>query len=353
MIRRIVRALALLLVVALAAAGAIAALAWRELGAFADAPYGSDREKVVEVAPGASPRQIVRQLAAAGVLSDERRAWGWLRFTRWRARDHRALRAGEYAFSGPLRPAEVLERIYRGEVKLHLVTIPEGLRLEEIAGLVEAAGLGHAAELALLARDPAFARELGVPAPGLEGFLFPDTYSFPKGPKARAVLTAMVDRFKAAWRAADARRDPAVRLDELQAVTLASIVEKETGRPDERPRIACVFHNRLRKGMRLQTDPTVMYAAMLRHGGQWSHNITRDDLLAVHPYNTYTVAGLPPGPIASPGAAALEAALRPSPCDDLFFVSRNDGTHVFCPDLRCHEAAVRKWQVEFFRRHRR
>jgi UPF0755 protein len=131
-------------------------------------------------------------------------------------------------------------------------------------------------------------------------------------------------------------------------VTLASIVEKETGQPDERPRISCVFHNRLRIHMPLQTDPTVMYAAMLRTG-HWSRNITKADLLAPHPYNTYTTAGLPPGPIANPGAAALEAALRPSVCHDLYFVSRNDGTHVFCPDLACHAAAVRTWQVEYFK----
>jgi UPF0755 protein len=134
-----------------------------------------------------------------------------------------------------------------------------------------------------------------------------------------------------------------------EAATFASIVEKETGRPEERAHIACVFHNRLRRGMRLQTDPTVMYATMLRTG-RWSRNISRADLLAPHPYNTYTTAGLPPGPIANAGAAALRAALAPSECRDLYFVSRNDGSHVFCPDLVCHNAAVRQWQVEFFRR---
>ena len=159
----------------------------------------------------------------------------------------------------------------------------------------------------------------------------------------------MVARFKAEYARADAARKPEVRLDLGQAATLASIVEKETGQESERPRIACVFYNRLRLGMRLQTDPTVMYATMLRHGGRWSQNISKADLLTPHPYNTYLVPGLPPGPIASPGAAALQAALHPSQCSDLFFVSRNDGTHVFCPDLRCHEAAVQKWQVEFFK----
>jgi len=245
----------------------------------------------------------------------------------------------------------VLERIHRGEVKLHRFTVPEGLRADEIAAIVERSGLAGAGAFLEVARDPAVARAHGLPFRTLEGFLFPDTYSFARGVGARAIADAMVERFRTEFAAADAARSPDVKLDLGQAATLASIVEKETGRPDERARIACVFHNRLRRGMRLQTDPTVMYATMLRTG-RWSRNITRDDLVAVHPYNTYTTAGLPPGPIASAGAAALRAALAPAACDDLFFVSRNDGSHVFCPDLACHEAAVRTWQVEFFRRKR-
>ena len=158
----------------------------------------------------------------------------------------------------------------------------------------------------------------------------------------------MVDRFKEEWGKAQAVRAKGITLDLSKAVTLASIVEKETGQPDERPRIACVFMNRLRKGMRLQTDPTVMYATMLRTG-RWSKNISKADLLTPHPYNTYTTAGLPPGPIANPGAASLEAVLAPTVCHDLYFVSRNDGTHIFCPNLACHAAAVETWQVQYFR----
>jgi len=198
-------------------------------------------------------------------------------------------------------------------------------------------------------RDPEFARELGVPLSNLEGYLFPDTYSFARNPRPQAVLRTMVARLREELHAAQADRSPGVQLDERQGVVLASIIEKETGNPAERPRISCVFHNRLRIGMRLQTDPTVLYATMLRNGGHYPRNITRADLLAPHRYNTYTVTGLPPGPIASPGAASLWAAFHPLACTDLFFVSRNDGTHVFCPDLRCHQAAVNHWQVEFFR----
>ncbi|HSI98422.1 MAG TPA: endolytic transglycosylase MltG, partial [Gaiellaceae bacterium] len=180
---------------------------------------------------------------------------------------------------------------------------------------------------------------------------YPDTYAFPRSVTARSIAGEMVARFKQEYARADALRKEGIGLSMGEAATLASIVEKETGKPEERARISCVFHNRLRLGMRLQTDPTVMYATLLRTG-RWSRNISRADLLAPHPYNTYTTAGLPPGPIANAGGAALQATLAPAECKDLYFVSRNDGSHVFCPDLVCHNAAVREWQVEFFRRRR-
>jgi UPF0755 protein len=333
-------------VLALLAAGAAAGLAWREVALFRDTPHGGPEEKVVVVPQGSSARAVIRTLAQGGVLSDEQAAWRYFRFVK---RDRRAFRAGEYAFAGPLRPDEVFERVFRGEVKLHRFTVPEGLRQEEIAAIVGRSGLAGEAEFLAVARDPEVARALGLPFANLEGFLFPDTYSFPSGASARAIAAAMVARFREEYAKADALRAAGVTLDLGRVATLASIVEKETGREDERPRIACVFHNRLRLGIPLQTDPTVMYAAMLRTG-RWSKNITRADLLTPHPYNTYTTAGLPPGPIASAGAAALRAVLSPAQCKDLYFVSRNDGSHVFCPDLACHNAAVQRWQVEFFRR---
>ncbi len=339
------RALLTAAALAVAVAGIAAALAWHAIATFRDTPYGALEEKVVVVPPGASARAVVRALAHAGAFSDEARAW---RYVRWVKRDSRPFRAGEYSFTGPLRPDEVLERVYRGEVKLHRFTIPEGLRLDEIAEIVGASGLADTEDFRRVARDAELVRALGLPFPTLEGFLFPDTYAFARGVTARAIAEAMVARFKEEYAAADALRKPTVALTVGEAATLASIVEKETGRPDERPRIACVFHNRLKAGMRLQTDPTVMYATLLRTG-RWSKNITRADLLAAHPYNTYTTGGLPPGPIANAGAAALRAALAPSDCPDLYFVSRNDGSHVFCPDLRCHNAAVKKFQIDFFR----
>lgn len=346
--KRILLVLAALLLVGLAAAGAFLLVAWRELEAFRATPVVLASEVVVEVPPGSSPRAVVRALARAGILADDELAW---RYVRWLKKDPRPFKAGEYAFLGRLTPDEVLERVYKGEVRLYHFTVPEGVRLDEIAEIVGRSGLASGEAVLRLARDPAVARGLGVPFDTLEGYLFPDTYSFAKGATARQIVEAMVHRFREAWRAASAARAPDVTLGEAEAVVLASIVEKETGQPEERPRISCVFHNRLARKMKLQTDPTVMYATYLRTG-RWSRNISKADLLAPHPYNTYTTGGLPPGPIASPGEAALRAALAPTDCTDLFFVSRNDGTHVFCPDLACHEAAVRQWQVEFFN-HRR
>jgi UPF0755 protein len=182
----------------------------------------------------------------------------------------------------------------------------------------------------------------------MEGYLFPDTYSVPRFTCAQ-IMQAMVARFKQAWTQASGQKLPAVKLNELQGVTLASIVEKETGQADERPRISCVFHNRLKRGIPLGTDPTVIYAVLLENNFVWDGNIHKSDLLRPHPYNTYIIKGLPPGPISNPGQAAMDAAMHPIECTDLFFVSKNDHTHVFCPDLKCHEAAVQKWQVEYFR----
>lgn len=343
------RALGWFLALALIGAGAVGGMAWWELSRFRTTPYGGPEEKVVVIPPRAPARAVVRALAEAGVLSHERSAWLYVRLVR---RDGRTFRAGEYSFSGPLTPDQVLEKVHRGEVKLYRFTVAEGLRADEIAQIVGKTGLVRPEDFLAVAHDPGVARALGLPLDGLEGFLFPDTYAVARGVTARGLAELMVSRFKAEYARADALRTPDAKLEMGQAATLASIVEKETGQPAERPRIACVFYNRLRLGMRLQTDPTVMYATLLRTG-TWSRNITRVDLTTPHPYNTYTTAGLPPGPIANPGAAALRAVMAPDRCADLYFVSRNDGSHKFCPDLACHNAAVKAWQVEYFRRSHR
>jgi UPF0755 protein len=338
---------AILWLFALAVLGALGWGAWRlsDERRFASTPFGEGTRTVV-VPPGAGPHALARLLADARVVSDEKSFYTYLR---WFRRGKQA-KAGEYEFDGPLLPDEVLGKLVRGEVKLYRFTVPEGLRVDEIAGIVGGTGLCAAADFLKLARDPASARKLNVPGPTLEGYLFPDTYSFARGVGCGGIAQVMVARFQRAWQQAQAQRSPAVKLDELQAITLASIVEKETGQSGERNHVACVFHNRLRKGMKLQTDPTVIYALLLSRDFKWDGNIHKRDLSLAHPYNTYFVRGLPPGPISNPGEAAMRAALHPMQCKDLYFVSRNDGTTAFCPDLKCHNQNVRKFQVEFFRK---
>jgi UPF0755 protein len=329
--------------------GAAGVAAWRlyDERKFASTPFGQGVRTVV-VPPRSGPHHLAQLLAQAGIVSDARRFYFHLHYFRRNA----VPRAGEYEFDGPVLPDDVIGKLTRGDVKLYRFTVPEGLRADEIAPIVGATTICSADEFLKIARDPANAKRLGVPAPSLEGFLFPDTYAVTRSAGCAGIAQIMVNRFREEWHKAQAQRADDVTLDELQAVTLASIVEKETGQPAERPRISCVFHNRLRRGMKLQTDPTVIYAILLEHGFKWDGNLRKADLSMAHPYNTYYVKGLPPGPICNPGAAALEAALNPASCNDLFFVSRNDHTHVFCPDFGCHERNVRKFQIEYFRHKR-
>jgi len=349
---------AALLLLALGAA----AVVWEQytaLVAWAARPHAVPKKCVVEVPAGAGPRVVSDLLAAAGAVDD---AVSFYRDVRYLRRVAGRLKTGEYLFdpAAAQSPDQIIDRLLKGEVIELKVTIPEGLRLEEQAQVVEEAGIGAAAEFVRLARDPAFLETIGTTyslplgAGGqrtMEGYLFPDTYLVPRKCGVPCALRLMAGRFAKAWAAANAQRLPAVSLSMREAVVLASIIEKETGQPDERPRISCVFHNRLAKGMKLQTDPTVIYD-IIQRTGKFEGNLKRVDLDTPGPFNTYVIKGLPPGPIANPGEAALAAALHPADCRDMFFVSKNDGSHVFCPDLACHEANVQKWQVEFFRQRR-
>jgi UPF0755 protein len=222
------------------------------------------------------------------------------------------------------------------------VTFPEGKTIDEMATIAQEAGGVPSASFLEAARDPARIRDLDPKAADLEGYLFPDTYDVPRTDDAGAALVArMVHRFRRIVGPSLADL-PSRQLTLREAVTLASIVELETARAEERPRIAAVFLNRLKKKMPLQSDPTVIFA--LRRGGHYDGNIHKQDLSTSSPYNTYRVAGLPPGPIASPGRASFEAVLHPAPVEDLYFVSRNDGSHEFNVSLRDHERAVDRYQ---------
>ena len=252
-----------------------------------------------------------------------------------------SLKAGEYSLEGPLTLDQIVSLLARGEVVRREVTIPEGKSLEDMAAIVAAHGL-DAEEFKRAARDPTLIRELDPTAADLEGYLFPDTYEIPGSANPSAALvTRMVQRFRE-------RMVPALPrlaregLTLREAVTLASLVELETARGEERPRIAAVFRNRLRRKMLLQTDPTVIYA--LRQKGTWDGNIRKKDLDIDSPYNTYRFPGLPPGPIASPGIEALRAVIDPADVKDLYFVSRNDGSHQFSETLTEHNRAVDRYQ---------
>ena len=346
--KKVLIAVVLLLVLGAAGTGGFLFLRNQKITAFASQAHPLSAPVTVDIKPGTGPKKLASQLAEAGVVSDAELLYGYLR----REKLAPKLKAGEYEFEGSPTPIEVIEKIAEGEVKTYRFTVPEGLRAEEILPILAQSELHlDLQKLKRLAKDPQFLEKAGVPADRIEGFLYPDTYTFTHGATEEQVLTKMVASALAAYKEANAERAPGEKLSELETFTLASIIEKETGAPDERPRISCVFHNRLRLGMNLATDPTVLYAMSLIRGS-WVNNITRKDLLTPHPYNTYVTKGLPPGPIASPGMEALKAALNPIRCDDLFFVSRNDGHHIFCPDYACHEAAVKRWQQEFFRKKR-
>jgi UPF0755 protein len=338
------RARTVLLVLLLAiATGAVAGILLVR-ARLAEAYKGYEAPEVfVEVPAGAGPAAIGRRLVDAGVVRDR----STFRMAVWASGQARNLKAGEYRFSSPLSAPDVVDLLARGEVYERPVTFPEGLTIRDMARTYEAAGLGRAASFEQAARDTRDIRDLDPRATDLEGYLFPETYRLgrevPPGPLVAHMTAQFRKVFTPALRAAAEARGLTVR----EAVTLASLVEKETAVAEERPLVAAVYLNRRRRGMPMQADPTVIYA--LARAGRFDGNLRRDDLLFDSPYNTYRYPGLPPGPIANPGRAALEAAVAPAPVDYLYFVSRNDGSHVFARTLAEHNRNVERWQVRYFR----
>ncbi len=289
---------------------------------------------VVRVAPGASFRSVAAQLRRAGVLRHPHVLSAWARY---RGEDRR-VRSGDYRIAHPISPLQLLALLRSAQDALHWVTIPEGLTSGQIAEVFEREGFGGRDAFECAMRDPATLLELGLPASGVEGYLFPDTYALEWAMDAPAIIRTMVRRFRRES-AALAERRIAAGLTEAEMVILASVIEKETALVHERSLISGVFHNRLRLGMPLQSDPTVLYGL-----GRSRGDLTRADLVHPSPYNTYIHPGLPPGPIANPGRAALEAAIAPAQTTALYFVSRNDGSHEFSTSLAGHSRAVQRYQ---------
>jgi peptidoglycan lytic transglycosylase G len=342
-VRRFFRRLATLVLLLIVLAAAAAAWGWQIL----HAPYaGFSGERRVAVAPGTSGLAILASLEREGVIRNATLARVWL-LTQGDPR----LQAGEYLFHAPLSTVDALDKVIRGDVVAHGVTVPEGLTLEETADRLVDAGLGPRDAFLAAMRDAGPIADLDPHAADLEGYLFPDSYTFAAGTAPGVVVEAMVGNFRRRW-----RREVAPHLSAdggrtlREVVTLASIVEKEAKASPERPLIAAVYANRLQRGMGLFADPTVIFA--LKKLGRWDGNIRKADLALDSPYNTYRYAGLPPGPICSPGVGSLAAAADPADVPYLYFVSRNDGTHVFATSLEEHNRNVAEWQRRYWRERR-
>ncbi|MGD8376136.1 MAG: endolytic transglycosylase MltG [Acidobacteriota bacterium] len=303
-------------------------------------PYAAfpGREVTLEIQPGASAADVGQRLAELGVIRSPWVFRAWVRVSG----TARRLQAGEYRFHRPASTLAVHRMLLAGQVVLHRVTVPEGLRIPEVVEVIAEAGFAEASSLQLAAADPRPIADLDPDAEDLEGYLFPDTYQFARGTSAGAIVASMVQRFRQELGPREIRQAARVGLTIREVVTLASLIEEETAVPEERPLVASVFHNRLDRGMLLQCDPTVIYG--LRRDGLYRGRLTRAGLRHDSPYNTYLHPGLPPGPIASPGADSLRAALFPAETRLLYFVSRNDGTHQFSEDLDAHRRAVQRYQ---------
>jgi UPF0755 protein len=333
----------LLRVVALLCLAAAASAVWGYFELKASHRGFAGTEIFVDIPPGASVSAIASRLADAGVVAHPLVFRAAVRLAGVDAK----LQAGEYRFSEAATPGAIAQRLARGDVYTHAVTFREGLTMWEMAEVFESGGLGTRDDFLREARDVSRISAIDPEASSLEGYLFPDTYQLPRAAGAKGTVDAMVEGFLRAFDA-DLRAAAAARgLSPREVVTIASLVEKETAAPGERPIVSAVYQNRLRIRMGLQCDPTVIYALLL--AGRWNGNLTRENLRIDSPYNTYRYAGLPPGPIAAPGRASLEAAVKPAAVPYLYFVSRNDGTHAFATTLAEHNKNVLRWQIRYFR----
>jgi len=347
----------LLLVVVGGGAGGYAFMQYNKVKAVgASAKDPADTKTVNVVIPkGSGPKKVSSLLHKAGVIADTEAFYRYVRFI---AKASAKLKAGEYELSPSMTADQLIAELQKGRKKELKFTIPEGLRKEEIAAIIGKSGITSEKAVLSAMRDKSLVTTFGVPKKGaggqdgvpggIEGYLYPDTYQFAKGTDAKVILQKMRSRLD------DVVDDKMkARMKELgwnlhKTLTLAAIVEKETGQGFERPMISRVFHNRMKKGMKMQTDPTVIYGIKNYDG-----NIRKKDLLTHHAYNTYTIKGLPPGPIASAGKAAIHAALWPAEGKYLYFVSKNDGTHIFSSTLAEHERNVDIWQRQYFRKKRK
>lgn len=303
---------------------------------FINSPASSKAKlRQVNIPSGLDVDNITRLLFDNGIISSRNKFKLYVRLRGAGAR----LKAGEYQFTTFMSPRDVLEKLLKGERILKKITVPEGFTMRQVAGLMAEHHLGSYEEILALMKNRDFIKELGIDAPTLEGYLFPDTYLYSSTQGPRDIIKEMVRQFNEHFEKIWENRAPDNPLSRYEILILASMVEKEAMVDEERPLIAGVFMNRLKKGMLLQCDPTVIYGLEKFNG-----KLTRKDLASRTPYNTYLVKGLPPGPICNPGLSSLKAAANPAPVKYLFFVSTNNGHHYFSENIRDHINAVRKYQ---------
>ncbi len=334
LLRRLQSRLTVILAVMLVMGVIFAALLYQ----YATTPASASQDgQVVEIKPGMTLKQVAHLLADKELLSEPST---FMLYTYLQGEQNH-IQAGEYRFSPSMPPRDILEALTSGMAVLYTVTIPEGYRITDIADLLEAKGLVDKPAFIEATRNRELLESLHISSGSLEGYLYPETYKFSKAGGARRIVQTLLDTFKErVLQPERVQQAEAMQFTFHEIVTLASLIEKETGLGKERKLISSVFHNRLAKKMRLQTDPTVIYA-MVNFDG----NIRKKDLSIDSPYNTYKHFGLPPGPIASPGLESIQAALDPEETDFLYFVSRKDGSHQFSTNYKDHIRAVQKYQL--------
>ena len=304
---------------------------------YGNRPAGNgEHQSLIEILPGQRFDQIASQLNASGIIHKPT----YFRLIARTSSMDKKIMAGEYLLSSAMTPNQILNILASGKIYLHKLTIPEGLNLYQIASVVSRTGLVSEMQFIQTARNSDLVRQKGIDAASFEGYLYPDTYYFPKNITAEGVINTMIDRFRNVMLPEYETLAKNKGFSIHQIITLASIIEKETGSDQERPLIASVFYNRIKKNMRLESDPTVIYGIENFDG-----NLTRSHLSTPTPYNTYRISGLPPGPIANPGIHSIKAALYPAESDYLFFVSKNDKTHEFSRNKAEHDRAVKLYQM--------
>jgi UPF0755 protein len=296
---------------------------------------GPIQSHLVDIPPGTSLTEVSHILHENHLIRSE---WFFTLLGRVQRVDRKII-PGEYELHAGMRPTVLLKKLVKGEVYQHALTIPEGYNVVQIADILSQKNLARKQDILRLNRNLAFIRSLNVQAPTLEGYLFPDTYQFSRYTPPESIIRTFVNRFHEMVTPELKDRASIMGMSLQEVLTLASVVEKETGLVAERPLVSGVFHNRLQRGIPLQSDPTVIYALESFDG-----NIRKADLSVNSPYNTYKIRGLPPGPIANPGLAAIHAALYPTQTDFVYFVARNDGSHQFSVTLDEHNKAVNQYQ---------